>query len=248
MLPVVQLGPLALRLPGLLLLAGLWISTLLVDKESDRLGLRTDWTGNMIFYALIAGVLGARLGYALRFIDIYSKDPLALLSLNTQTLSRLEGVFTALVVAVVYAQRKDMPPLPTLDALTPGVAAFAVFWGLAHLASGDAFGAPTGVPWAVTMWGAERHPSQVYEIVAAGLILIAVYRIRRHAPFRGFTFTLWVTLAAASRLILEASRGDSVIVLNTLRQAQLVSLLVLLGSMLALHHLGRKWREHLSER
>lgn len=248
MLPVVNLGPLALQVPGLLLLGGLWISTWLVDRESNRLGLRGDWVGNMIFYGLLAGVLGARLGYALRFLDIYLDDPLALLSLNTQTFSPLEGALAALVVAVAYAQRKELPLLPTLDALAPGAAAFAVFLGLAHLASGDAFGALTDVPWAVSMWGADRHPAQAYEIAAAGLILAGILRIRRRAPFQGFTFSLWTALAAGSRLILEGFRGDSVAVLNTLRQAQLVSLLVLVVSLLALHRLGRRQRDGLSGR
>jgi prolipoprotein diacylglyceryltransferase len=248
MLPVVNIGPLALQVPGLLLLAGLWISMWLVDRESTRLGLRGDWVGNMIFYGLLAGVLGARLGYALRFVDIYLDDPLALLSLNTQTFSPLEGAIAALIVAVVYGQRKGLPLLPTLDALAPGASAFAVSLGLAHLASGDAFGAPTAVPWAVTMWGAERHPSQVYEIAAAGLILAGILGLRRRAPFQGFTFALWTALAAGSRLILEAFRGDSVVVMNTLRQAQLVSLLVLLGSLLALQRLGRKQRKVPPER
>ncbi len=42
---------------------------------------------------------------------------------------------------------------------------------LANLASGDAFGAPSSLPWAIELWGAARHPVQIYEAVAAGLIL-----------------------------------------------------------------------------
>ncbi len=33
MYPILQIGPLAIQLPGLLLLAGLWIGTLVAERE-----------------------------------------------------------------------------------------------------------------------------------------------------------------------------------------------------------------------
>jgi prolipoprotein diacylglyceryltransferase len=242
MLPVLQVGPLAVQLPGLILLGGLWVATWIVERESNRLNLRGDLVVNMVFYALLSGIVGARLGYALRFLDIYAKDPLALLSLNPQTLSLLEGALAALVFALAYGQRKALLLLPTLDALASGAACFAVFLGLTHLASGDAFGAPTQAPWGIELWGARRHPSQVYETLAAGMIMAVLFRIRRHAPFSGFMVLLWLTLSAGARLFLEAFRGDSVIVLQALRLAQLWSLALLLASMTALYLLGRRAR------
>jgi prolipoprotein diacylglyceryltransferase len=242
MLPVVQVGPLAVQLPGLLLLAALWIATWLVERESKRLNLRGDLIVNLVFFALLCGIVGARLGYALHFWDIYIQDPLALLSLNPQTLSPLEGALSALIVALAYGQRKALPLFPTLDALALGAACFGIFLGLAHLASGDAFGAPSQAPWAVELWGAQRHPSQVYETLAAGVTTFIVFRMRRHAPFSGFNFFFWLALASGVRLFLEAFRGDSVIVFQSLRLAQLWSLALLLASMAALHLLGREAR------
>jgi phosphatidylglycerol:prolipoprotein diacylglycerol transferase len=107
--------------------------------------------------------------------------------------------------------------------------------GFAHLASGDAFGSPTAVPWAVDLWGAQRHPSQVYEIVAAAGILAVVLRIGRVPGPAGADFLAWVAMAGGARLFLEAFRGDSVIVLNGLRQAQLIALPVLLLALVGLH-------------
>jgi phosphatidylglycerol:prolipoprotein diacylglycerol transferase len=242
MLPILQIGPLAVQLPGLILLAGLWVCTWIIEREANGVNLRGDLIVNMVFYGLLAGIIGARLGYALRFVDIYIDDPLALFSLNPQTLSLLEGVLTAVVVALAYGQRKGLSLLPTLDPLAPGVACFGIFLGLAHLASGDAFGAPTQVPWAVHLWGAQRHPSQVYEILMATVILLAVLRVRRLAPFAGFNFFFWLSLSAGGRLFLEAFRGDSVILFQALRRAQIWSLALLLASMAALYFLGRRER------
>ena len=119
MFPVLQIGSLALRLPGLLLIVGLWLSTLLIDREAPRRGVSGAAVNSMIFYALLGGLLGARLGYALRYLEVYLENPLALVSLNPRTLAPLEGLVAAGIVALIYAQRKRLPLWPTLDVLAP---------------------------------------------------------------------------------------------------------------------------------
>ena len=116
MFPVLQLGPLVLQLPGLLLLLGVWVGTNLIEREAPRQNLPAGTLSNMVFFSLLGGIAGARLGYALRFLQVYSKDPLGLISLNPNTLAPFEGVVAALVVALIYGQRKHLPLFPTLDA------------------------------------------------------------------------------------------------------------------------------------
>ena len=239
MLPILQVGPLAIQLPGLLLLAGIWIAVSLTDREAPRRGLKASVMSNMILIGLVVGILTARLWYAIRFFDIYLDNPLSLLSLNPTTLAPVEGALTGLAVAAYYGYRKGLPFWPTLDALTPGLAAFAVAVGFAHLASGDAFGSATELPWGIELWGATRHPTQIYEILAAGLIFWVIWEIRRWLPVAGLLFLTWIALTAASRLMLEAFRGDSVIVFESLRSAQLVSLGVLVAALVGIHLLVR---------
>ncbi|MBI4772230.1 MAG: prolipoprotein diacylglyceryl transferase [Chloroflexi bacterium] len=241
MFPILQLGPLALQLPGLFLLLGVWLATWLLEREAIRLRLSPAAATNMAFYGLLAGLVGARLWYAGQFLSVYLQNPLSLLSLNFATLSPGGGLAIGLLVALWLGQRKRLPLWPTLDALAPGLAAFAVALGLAHLSSGDAFGAPTALPWGIRLWGETRHPSQVYEIIAAGLILLAVLRLQRMPapdtfgnrgpvtpPPAGYTFLLWAALTAAARLLLEAFRGDSLLWPGGLRAAQVISLGLLL--------------------
>jgi prolipoprotein diacylglyceryl transferase len=239
MLPILQIGPLAIQLPGLLLLVGVWLATLLVDREAPRFDLRADRLNNMVFISLIAGILGARLGYALRFIDIYLKEPLSLFSLNPSTLAQTEGLVVGLIVALIYGQRQKLPLWRSLDALVPSLALFTIFRGLSHLSSGDAFGAPSSVPWSIELWGSSRHPSQLYEILAGIVIFLAVQGLKRTMPFGGFLFFTWVIMLSASTLFLEAFRGDSVIILGSIRSAQVLNLLILLASFIGLHLLVR---------
>jgi prolipoprotein diacylglyceryltransferase len=239
MFPILQVGPLAVQLPGLFLLVGVWVGSAIVEREAPKRGLSGAVLSSMLFFGLVAGLLGARLGYALRYWTVYAEDPLGLVSLNPNTLSAAEGVAAALLVSLVLARRHRLPLWSTLDAFAPGLAAFAVFAGLADLSSGDAFGAPTSLPWAIELWGAERHPSQVYTILLAAAVFVIVRRLSLSPAFSGFLFLAWLALAAASRLFLEAFRGDSAIVLGLFRSAQLISLIVLGAALLGLNQRAR---------
>ena len=240
MFPILQIGPLALRLPGLFLLIGVWLGISLIDREAPRHKVSGAALNNLVLYGLIAGIVGARLGYALRYAPIYAEDPMSLFSLNPTTLAPLDGLLVAMIVVFVLGQRQHLPFWPVLDALTPSLAVFAIFLGVAHLSSGDAFGAATSVPWGVELWGAIRHPTQVYEIGLAILVFLAVWRIRQAPTFQGFQFLSWLAMAAASRLFLEAFRGDSVIVFGVLRAAQLASLASLAAALVGLHVQARR--------
>jgi phosphatidylglycerol:prolipoprotein diacylglycerol transferase len=235
MLPVLQLGPLAIRLPGLFLIAGVWLATMLVEKVSPRQGLPGDALNSMIFYSLVAGVVGARLGYVLHFPDVYLADPLVVFSLNTFTLSPTEGLLAGGITALVYGRRRGLPFWRALDALTPSLAVMAIAIALAHVSSGDAFGSPSDLPWAVELWGARRHPTQVFELLAACLLFAYAWKGRERPPIPGYAFLTWATMTALGRVFLEAFRGDSQVVFGELRIAQLAALLLVMAGLWALH-------------
>jgi prolipoprotein diacylglyceryl transferase len=241
--PILQLGPLAIQLPGLLLLGGIWVGTWLIDREAPRHKLSGSALNRLVFHGLVAGILGARVAYALRYASIYAQDPLSLLSLNPNALAPAEGILIGITIAVVLGMRRRMPLWVSLDALTPSLAVFAVFVGVAHLSSGDAYGSASTVPWAIELWGAARHPTQVYEILLAIPAFTVVWRLSRVETYPGLLFLAWVALAALSRLFLEGFRGDSVVVLEGARMAQLLSLVLLAGSLVMLHRRARIARD-----
>jgi phosphatidylglycerol:prolipoprotein diacylglycerol transferase len=84
------------------------------------------------------------------------------------------------------------------------------------------------------LWGAARHPTQVYQLIA--VIAIGVIVLRSKRSFDGAWFGLFVALYSAARLFNEAFRGDSETI-GGLRTAQLVSLI---GLLIALGLL-RRW-------
>lgn len=231
MFPLLELGPLIIPVSGLLLLVGLWLTMEAAERTAPGYGVGREHAYSLTFSALLAGFVGARLGYVLRYLESYVADPRAIIALKGNTLDETIGWGATLLAALLYLRWRRLPLRRTLDSFAPGLAVLAVALGAAHLASGDAFGAPTGLPWAIELWDASRHPSQVYEIIAGLVILFTVWRLRHRNPFPGFLFTFWLALTGVSRLLLETFRGDSVIVADSVRQAQLAALLVTLASL-----------------
>ena len=198
----------------------------------------------MVLIGLGVGAIAARLGYAARFPDVYLSAPLSLFSLNPQTLDWSIGSLAGLAAAWLYTQRKQMPLRATLDALSPGIAVFAVFLGLAHIASGDAYGMPTSLPWGIRLWGATRHPTQFYETILAVAVAARIARQTRRASGNGTLFLQTIGLLALARLFVEAFRGDSATLAGGIRVAQIATLLVILTAV----WLSQKWQESTPHR
>jgi prolipoprotein diacylglyceryltransferase len=196
--------------------------------------LNGDAVYNIAFLGGVAGVIGARLGYVIEFWSAYQNDLGAIFALNLNTLSPLAGVLTGVLVAYLYTRRKGMANRKLLDALTSGFIIFAAGLALADLASGDGYGSPSSLPWAIELWGEPRHPTQIYELI--GVIAIGFVVLRSSLPFVGARFGLFVALYAAARLIVGAFHGDS-LVIGDVRVDQVWSLIALVIALIV----SRRW-------
>ena len=239
MLPVLQVGPLSLQTPGLVLLVSLWLGISLAEKHAHRHGISPKHLWDLVFTALVAGALGARLVYVLRYPQAFVASPMSLLSVNPGLFDPLGGIAAGFLASLAYAQQKKLPGWPALDTLTPLLAVFMVGLNLSNFASGAAFGAPTHLPWGIVLWGTTRHPTQVYEGLTAFFILALLWP--GSAPgrwhFPGQYFLTFLALSAAARLFLEAFRGDSHVLANGLRIEQILAWILLAICLWALQRL-----------
>jgi prolipoprotein diacylglyceryltransferase len=245
MLPILQIGPLALPVAPLSLLLAFWFGLSLAEKFAPRRGISSDLIYSLTLTGLIAGLIGARLGYIFQYPNAFLESPLSLISLNFGLLDPFAGFAFGLVAMLVYGQRAKLAFWNTLDALTPLLAVMAVGFAVAQIASGEAFGAETTLPWGIDLWGAVRHPTQFYALLAAilTLILLSLWSKNPAAP-AGTLFLAFVALTAAWRLFLEAFRGDSVVILGGLRSAQIIAWLVLAAALFGLDRLKHREGQH----
>ena len=239
MFPFLQIGPFLIQMPGLALLTGLWIATTLIEKEALHLRLNVAIILNMTFYGLLGGLISARLIYVAQHLIAYRSNPISLFSLNTSTLNPLGGVIIGVVITSLFGRRKSLPLRPTLDAIAPGLAVFMIAVGVGHFLSGNAYGSPTHLPWAIYLWGEYRHPTQIYETVAAIIVFIVWKMTSTESLESGISFLQMIALSAGARVFLEAFHGDSIIWPGGFRVAQIIGLIVIAVTI----YLTRQWRK-----
>jgi phosphatidylglycerol:prolipoprotein diacylglycerol transferase len=233
--PILNVGPAALQLPGLILLVGYWTSLNLAERRAKAEGLPEDAVFNAGFIALLAGLIGARLGFVALHWAAYENDLAGALALTTGALSTPAGLLVGLAAAAIYLRRFRLSIPLLLDALAPALALLFAFISLADLSAGSAFGYPSDLPWAIELWGARRHPTQIYELLAAlGTLALLLWWTRRQRPFPGFLFLLFLLAYGASRLFLDAFRADSWLLPGGYRAVQVVGLAAVILSIWSL--------------
>lgn len=221
----------------ILLLAAGWLGLWLAGKRARRILGDEKELESLVTWMSIAFLAGGRLLFATSHLQAFAQSPLSLISLNVNLFDPYGGFLCVVVAAAIMMQRRRLPAWPTLDLLVPFLTSLSIGLGLSHLASGAAFGSETVVPWAINLWGAARHPTQVYEAIAGVLILGLLWF--REDPRPGRTFLPWSALTAASRLLIEGFRGDSTIIFGGIRLAQIMAWLVLAAALVGWELLPR---------
>ncbi len=238
MLPILSIGPFVVQTSGLATVAGLWVASKFIEKQALRLRLDAAAVINMIFFAVLGGLVAARLAYAAPHWRLYLVSPVDILMISGSTLDIPAGLIVGTAIAVLIGWRQKLPLRPTLDALAPGLAVIMLSLGVADVLSGDAYGVPSTVPWAIYLRGAYRQPTQFYEVLAALAILLFWWLKRADRRGSGLGFLFVVALSAATRIIIEFFRADSLIWLGGIRLAQVIGLAVLAVSV----YLMLRWR------
>ncbi len=186
MFPIINIGPLAIQAASFILLLSFFIGSFLTGKFSTNIGTHTEAIENGILIGLIAGILGARLGFMLKYPSIMTIDPLSLFSLTPSMLDASFGILVGILTLIILAQKKHLPLWPTLDALTPFC--LLIFMGihLANFANGSAYGIPTQMPWGISLWNATRHPVQLYGFILGAVLTLALLIRARWLKTTGF--------------------------------------------------------------
>ena len=225
MLPIARVFGLSLQTPLLALLMGVVLAIELARRIAPQRGLDGNILSGILANSLFAFILGARLGYVITSLPSYLKNPLGALALNTTALLPWAGWLVAIAFSAWSLRRKQLLIAALLDVLAPAACVFGMGLALSDLLSGNNFGTPTTLPWAINLWGALRHPVQMYEFIALGVVLMAlVWADRRNLP-TGALVLLGIGLAAFARVLVDGFRAEVPLVLG-LRITQLAGVFI----------------------
>lgn len=146
-LPRIHIGPLAVSPHGIGIAVGFLLGAQVLVRRARKYGGPDEadiW--NVLFYALIGAIVGARAGYVFgHFGEVTNdgKDLLGIFRVWEGGISLLGGITGAILFSLPYAWRKDMGFWRTLDLAVPGLALGIVIGRIGDLIIGDHLGKPT---------------------------------------------------------------------------------------------------------
>lgn len=241
MLPMLQIGPFNIQTAGLIMILAIWSGMVISEKLNKSSTITPNQVSDVLFWGLGGTIVLARLGYSFSAPDVLFQNPLNLISLNSYQFDAFSGLVGFFFAIVIYSSRKKIPFRMLLDTLIPFFLCVATGYVLSNLVSGEVYGSPATVPWAIPIRNIPRHPVQVYEIVAiflAGLFYLRLLPGHNQANIPGNKFLIILGFLALGQIIIIPFRGDPGITsINGIRLEQIAAWIILAGTILILE----KW-------
>lgn len=236
MIPIIEIGPLAIQAAGFFIFISFAVGTWLTAKFAESLGTNSESIENGILIIFGVFLISARLGFVLQNPQIFIENPIEIISISPKTLNINFGILVSAITTAALAQRNHLPLWPTLDTLSPLLILSVTGMHLANFANGDAFGLPTELPWGLEIWGAKRHPVQIYTVIllASYLFWLLIYtKGLKQTGFMhsGILFSVSVAVIAVVTIFSRAFLAEKLLLgrVDLIQLTGLVFLIVYLG-------------------
>lgn len=249
--PVIfHIGIFELRWYSLAIVTGIIAAVLLSVFEARRKGLPADEIYSLGFWAVVGGIIGARMFHVIDQWSYYAANPSLILQFQRGGLAIWGAVFGGGVAAVIFALVKKLPLARLLDTVTPGLLVAQIIGRFGCIVNGDAYGGLTNLPWAFIYthpnasipeqyFGQPTHPYPVYEQIWNGLALLLLWKLRNVFKNDGLLFLTYLPIYSAGRFFLTFVRQEQ-ISLGNLQQAQIIAVIAFVVSLAVLIYRMRK--------
>lgn len=231
--PSVGLGP--FRWYGLCWLIGLALAYFLVKRLYKEQNIKDELFDPLFFYCFIGILLGARLGHCIfyqpqDFLTSWHGIVEMLLPIHFGNdgswLGQTFGFFftgyaglashggtLGLIIALwLYVKRTKLSIWTVLDNIAIATGTTACFIRLGNLMNSEIIGKVTDVPWAFVFEkvdGMPRHPGQLYEAIAYGILFLLMWWLHKKMPEKigtGWYFGFCLTYIFTFRFLIEYTK------------------------------------------
>jgi len=218
---------------GLMLAIAFLAGTWLTARRMSEMGLDPDGATTMLIYAMVGGIGGSKLYFA---VDMWLRGDLPFLEalFSRAGITFYGGLLGAISLVWIATRIHHIPTGPFFNAVCLAGAIGQAFGRLGCFLVGDDYGRPTDLPWGMAFpKGAPPtldrvHPTQLYEMVWLFALTAFLWSRRKRSPL------LWgeyLVLAALGRFAVEFLRVNPRVVLG-LSEAQLIAIgLALVGGL-----------------
>ena len=238
------LGPIELTGFGLAMFMAFVIAQIAAQRETERRGYDPNPIGDLVFAAVIGGLLGAKLYYV-----ILMRDPNALF--QRAGFVFWGGLIGGTIAVLAMAKWRGMNLSRVTDVSAPAIMAAYAVGRTGCWAVGDDYGRPWDGPLAVSFpQGAPPstagimsrlfhvdfptgtppdtvvsvHPTQLYEVAMACVLFGVLWRLRDHEHAEGWLFGLYCVFAGVERFIVEFFRAKDDRFFGPLTTAQVLAI------------------------
>jgi phosphatidylglycerol---prolipoprotein diacylglyceryl transferase len=242
MKPEIHVLGVSIKTFGVMFALGFLACGCVVARRLRELGRPVDWAYEIVFSALLGGVVGARLYFLIENYDSVKHDLLGSV-FSGSGLVWYGGAIGGAIGVLAWAKRRGVLELRTIDMCATALALGYAIGRIGCQVSGDGdYGIRSHLPWAMgyphgtvpTPPGVRVQPTPIYETVAMCLVAYLLWRLRdRVRP--GVVFALYLVLSGLERLLVEfIRRNHEVFVGLTTPQLESVGLLLIGAAWLAL--------------
>lgn len=232
--PIVGQTSLPIYWYGILIVLGAIAGAFLATIEAKRRGLDSDHVWNGLLFALVFGVIGARLYHIVSTLSDpnmtalaqeYLSNPISMLNPRTGGLGIYGAVLGGIFGLWIYTRYAHLKFWQWVDIAIPGLALGQAIGRWGNFFNQELYGFPTTLPWGIPIDQAHRlpqfaslpdttrfHPTFLYEslamLVAAGLLLFISRRYSDRLK-SGDMLLLYGMLYPLVRFFTETERPDA---------------------------------------
>lgn len=162
---IVELGPLALRWYGVLMMSAILTGAYVAGREVERQGHDSNTIWDMLLWVLIPALIGARLYYVFiqaprgpAGLDFYLANPVEILKIWKGGIHIFGAFIFGGIALWLFVRRQGLPLLVYLDAVALGLPLAQAIGRLGNFINQELYGPPTTLPWGLRIEQQNRVP------------------------------------------------------------------------------------------
>lgn len=234
----IELGPIQVHWYGVIIGLGALLALLIAVRESERRGLHKDTFVDLVLFAIPIAILGARAYYVIFQWDYYSQNPGDIIKIWNGGLAIHGGLIAAIITGAVFAKVKKLSFWKLADIAAPSIILGQAIGRWGNFMNQEAHGGPVTREFLEGLFlpdfivnqmyinGQYYHPTFLYESLWNLAGFIGLMLLRKANFRRGELFLTYVIWYSVGRFFVEGLRTDSLMLTETLRIAQVISIVL----------------------
>lgn len=205
------------------------LSVFLCCKSKEKYGIKSDFILETLSFAVIFGIIGARLYYVIFNLNYYLLNPLNIFKLRDGGLAIFGGLILGAAIVIIKCKINKVNLLDMLDLVSPFVALGQSIGRWGNFFNQEAYGTEIQNIFRMGIYTQngykEVHPTFLYESVCTLLIFFILKKMQKKRKFKGEISFLYLFMYSTVRIFIEGLRIDS-LMLKNFRVSQILSVAI----------------------